>query len=145
MMYGALAWAAWWLVVRPLADASSPWTEPASGFGLLQDQWLCFGYIGGLLLLLTYRPSWTHRLRLFSAAGRMALTNYIAQVIVVDVLASGYGLALRLRPLAYLPAAVALFASLALASQAWLRRYRMGPLEWIWRVITLWGAQPLRR
>jgi uncharacterized protein len=75
----------------------------------------------------------------------MALTNYIAQVVIVDVLASGYGAALRLRPLLYLPAAVLLFAVLALASRAWLARYRMGPLEWAWRCVTYGWAEDRMR
>ena len=34
--------------------------------------------------------------------------------------------------------------SLALAP-AWLARYRMGPMEWLWRSLTYWSRQPLRR
>ena len=144
MSFGLLAWAAWWLVLRHLAsDARTD--ALASGFGLIQEQWLCFTYIGAVVLLLAYRPWWTERLALFGAAGRVALTNYLLQVAVVDVLASGYGLGLRLAPAAYLLGAVLLFTAQALASRAWLERYRMGPLEWVWRVITYWRPQPLRR
>ena len=35
----------------------------------------------------------------FGVAGRMALTNYVLQVAVLDVLASLYGASLRVRPL----------------------------------------------
>lgn len=144
MGYGALAWAAWWLVLRHLA--SDPRAAAlASGVGLIQEQWLCFSYIGAVLLLLAYRPWWTGRLALFGQAGRVALTNYLLQVAIVDVLASGYGLGLRLRPSAYALGAVLLFLLQALASRAWLRRCRMGPLEWIWRVVTYWRPQPLLR
>ena len=58
---------------------------------MLQDQWLCLTYIGAVVLLLAYRPAWTARLALFGRAGRMALTNYMMQAAVLDVLASGYG------------------------------------------------------
>lgn len=146
MSYGALAWAAWWLVLRPLAEAAPAGTDRLfSGLGLFDEQWLAFTYIGAVLLLLAYRPVWTERLALFGWAGRMALTNYIAQVVIVDLLASGYGAGVRLRPLLYAPAGVLLFVVLALASRAWLTRYRMGPLEWAWRVVTYWRPQPLRR
>ena len=146
MSFGAIAWAAWWLGLRQVVEGSAPGAGlMASGFGLLQDQWLCFTYSGAVLLLLAARPRWATRLALFGYAGRMALTNYIAQVIVVDVLASGYGLELRLRPALYLTAAVGLFLGLALASRAWLRRYRLGPLEWAWRVVTYWRMQPILR
>jgi uncharacterized protein len=75
----------------------------------------------------------------------LALTNYLVQVAAVDVLASGYGLGLKLRPLVYVTGALGLFLALALASRAWLTRFRMGPLEWLWRVITYWCRQPLLR
>jgi uncharacterized protein len=113
--------------------------------GFFDDRWLCLTYIGAVLLLLAARPAWTRRLALFGHAGRMALTNYIAQVVIVDLLASGYGAGLRLRPLLYLPAGVLLFTLLALASRAWLTRFRMGPLEWAWRCLTYGRLQPLVR
>lgn len=143
MGFGLFAWATWWLVLRHLATGIRA-AAAAGGFGLLQEQWLCFTYIGAVLLLLTYRPWWTERLALFGAAGRAALTNYLLQVALVDVLASGYGFGLRLAPAAYALGAVMMFATQALASRAWLVRYGMGPLEWVWRVITYWRPQPLR-
>ena len=76
----------------------APIGRSSTGLGLVQDQWLCFTYIGAVVLLLAYRPVWTARLALFGQAGRMALTNYMVQAAVLDVLASGYGLGLKLRP-----------------------------------------------
>jgi uncharacterized protein len=145
MGFGAIAWAAWWLGLRGVVEESTTGASPATGFGLVQDQWLCFTYIGAVLLLLAARPRLAPRLAPFAYAGRMALTNYIVQVIVIDVLASGYGLGLRLRPVLYLPSAIGLFLALALTSRAWLRRYRLGPLEWAWRVVTDWRMQPIAR
>jgi uncharacterized protein len=78
-------------------------------------------------------------------AGRMALTNYLLQAAALDLLASGYGFGLKLRPLAYAPAAVACFAAVAAASTAWLRRFRFGPLEWVWRTVTYARWQPIGR
>jgi uncharacterized protein len=42
-------------------------------------------------------------------------------------------------------AAVVLFAAEAGFSRVWLRRYRFGPFEWIWRTLTYARVQPLRR
>jgi uncharacterized protein len=147
MVFGALSWAAHWLVLRnlpelPIAGATWPLSQ---GFGLLNEQWLCLTYIGAVVLLLAYRPAWTHRLRAIGSAGRMALTNYMLQVAVLDALASGYGLQLKLRPAVYVLAAVLLFSAEAAFSSAWLKRYRFGPLEWLWRTITYARPQPLRR
>ena len=145
MVFGALAWAAWWLVLRHLAERPVPGAASlASGLGLIREQWLCFTYIGAVVLLLAYRPKWTERLALFGQAGRLALTNYLLQVAIVDLLASGYELGLRLRPPAYVLGAGLMFGVQALASRMWLTHFRMGPLEWIWRVVTYWRPEPIR-
>ena len=147
MTFGALAWATSWLVLRRLPQLPVPGArDPLEyGLGLVQDQWLCFTYIGAVVLLLAYRPAWTARLAVFGWAGRMALTNYMVQAAVLDVLASGYGFGLKLRPYAYVAAAVLLFAAEAAVSSAWLARFRFGPLEWLWRTVTYARPQPLRR
>jgi uncharacterized protein len=147
MVFGAVSWAAHWLVLRNLPELPIPGaTWPVSqGMGLLNEQWLCLTYIGAVVLLLAYRPAWTRRLRAIGAAGRMALTNYMLQVAVLDALASAYGMQLKLRPAAYVLAAVLLFSAEAAFSSAWLARYRFGPLEWLWRMITYARPQPLRR
>jgi len=147
MMFGVLAWATSWLVLRQVPELPIPGTsDPLRyGLGLVQDQWLCLTYIGAVVLLLAYRPVWTARLAPFGLAGRMALTNYMVQAAVLDVLASHYGFGLKLRPYAYVAAAVLLFATEAAASGAWLARFRFGPLEWVWRTVTYWRPQRLRR
>jgi uncharacterized protein len=135
------------LVLRNLPVTGRPGLDQALsvGVGLVQDQWLCLAYIGAILLLLAYRPGWTRRLAPVGQAGRMALTNYMVQAALLDLLASGYGWGLRLRPYLYAPAALVCFAAVAAASVAWLRRYRFGPLEWVWRTLTYAEPQPLRR
>ena len=146
MALGALAWACSWLVLLQLSRVGIEAHWPVVlGFGLVQDQWLCLTYIGATLLLLAYRPAWVTRLALFGYAGRMALTNYMVQAAILDALSSAYGWGLRLRPLVYLPAAVVLFGVVASCSRAWLMRFRIGPLEWLWRMATYAAPQPLRR
>ena len=84
MTFGALSWALSWTALRALPEvpiAGADWPLKF-GLGLLQDQWLCLTYIGGIVLLLAYRPQWTERLRLFGEAGRMGLTNYLLQALV---------------------------------------------------------------
>ena len=147
MIFGVVSWALSWTVLRTLPEvpiAGADWPVKA-GFGLIADQWLCFAYIGAVLLLVAFRPQWTERLRLFADAGRMGLTNYLLQALVFDVAGAGYGFALRLRPYAYLLAWPMLFYAQAAVSRAWLRRYRFGPAEWLWRCMTYARLQPLRR
>ena len=146
MTFGALSWAASWLLLRRIPDMGTPEaTWPLEfGLGLVQDQWLCLTYIGAIVLLLAYRPHWRARLAIFAQAGRMAFTNYFLQIIVIDLLASGYGVGLKLRPLLYLPATLALFGVEAALSRWWLARHRYGPLEWLWRSVTYARWQPWR-
>jgi uncharacterized protein len=122
MLFGAAAWAVSWTA--------------GDVIGLLQDQWLCFTYIGAVVLLLAFRPEWTRRLGVFAVAGRMALTNYMLQAAVLDVLSSAYGANLKLRPFVYPFAAAGLFGVEAAFSRMWLARHRFGPLEWLWRIAT---------
>ena len=147
MSFGALSWALSWTVLRALPDVSIPGADwPVKfGFGLLQDQWLSFTYAGGVLLVLAAHPGWTTSLRAFADAGRMGLTNYLLQALVIDLLGARYGLGLRLRPVAHLYAAPLLFAAQAAMSRTWLMRFRFGPAEWLWRSITYARRQPLRR
>jgi uncharacterized protein len=58
---------------------------------------------------------------------------------------TGYGVGHKLRPRAYVVAAVLLFVTEAWVSHAWLARYRFGPLERLWRVLTYARLQPLPR
>ena len=147
MTFGVLSWALNWLVLSNLPATGSAGLDHALavGFGFVQDQWLCLAYIGAVLLLLAKLPVWTARLAPVGQAGRMALTNYMVQAALLDLLASGYGFGLRLRPYVYAPAALVCFVVVAAASVAWLRRYRFGPLEWVWRTVTYAEPQPLLR
>ena len=147
MAFGFASWALYWGVLFQIpAGRFAPidW-QVRYGFGVVTEQWLCFTFIGGMLLLLAFRPEWRSRLDWVGAAGRMALTNYMLQVAALDFIVSGYGLSLRLRPAAGVVAAAALFGAEVLLSRWWLARYRFGPCEWVWRSLTYGSVQPMRR
>lgn len=82
-------------------------------------------------------------LRVFAPVGRMALSNYIAQSLVFALVFFGYGLGQfgRHGPAATLAFGVLLFIAQTVASRWWLRRYRFGPLEWLWRAL-MYGRRP---
>jgi uncharacterized protein len=147
MAFGAIAWACSWTVLRRLPGTGIPGADGplANGLGVLQDQWLCLTYMGAGLLLFSYHPVWTSRLGAVGRAGRMALTNYLLQAAVLDALASGWGSGLKLRPYHYVLAAPVLFGAEAALSVAWLRAFRFGPLEWLWRTATYARPQPFHR
>jgi len=114
------------------------------GFGLVRDMWLSFAYMGVVLLLVAHNRDWLRRLAAFGWTGRMALTNYMIQVMILDFTFSKYALGLEVRPLVGLAMAIALFVLDALFSRWWLARFRYGPFEWLWRSATYARWQPLR-
>lgn len=146
MGFGVASWAAaTWLfpiqvtlspdVPMPLGVATSLATR-FNLFNLIRVEWLALTYMGAVLLLVAHDRTWLRRLSAFGVAGRMALTNYLLQVILLDVARSHYGLALQMPPLLGPVAALALFWLNVRFSRWWLSRYRFGPLEWLWRSAT---------
>ncbi|MCS6949394.1 MAG: DUF418 domain-containing protein [bacterium] len=81
-----------------------------------------------------------------AAVGRMALTNYLLQSVVCTLLFYHYGLGLygKVGVAAGLALSCVLFAAQAVFSVWWLRRYRFGPAEWLWRTLTYGQRQPMR-
>ena len=79
------------------------------------------------------------------AVGQMALTNYLAQsviaVLVLNVVLGG----VELTRTWLLLFCLAMWAAHLLWSPFWLRRYRFGPVEWIWRAATYRRRQFLCR
>jgi uncharacterized protein len=56
----------------------------------------------------------------------------------------GFGRAFRLGPAAVTAWAVMIFAVQVVVCQWWLKRFRFGPVEWLWRSLTYLKWQPLR-
>jgi uncharacterized protein len=86
-------------------------------------------------------------LQRFTALGRMALTNYLMHSVILTTLFYGYGLGLygavpRFWQIGFV---VAVVAFQLWFSPFWLRKYRFGPVEWLWRSLTYWKRQPMRR
>ena len=85
--------------------------------------------------------------RQLGAVGRMAFTNYIAQSIVMTVLFYGFGFGLmgRVGVAAGLGLSTLIFSAQAWGSGWWLKRYRFGPLEWLWRCLMYGAWQPWKK
>ncbi|MFL6674262.1 MAG: DUF418 domain-containing protein [Massilia sp.] len=107
---------------------------------------LALGYAACTVALLEYAPG-RRALRGFGAVGKMAFTNYMMQSLVAGWIFYGYGLGQfgRLDAPTVLALAVAIYVAQCWFSRWWLRRYRFGPLEWIWRTLTYGALQPMGR
>jgi uncharacterized protein len=104
------------------------------------------GYAAVLILLIKLDAFAGLRRRL-AAVGQMAFSNYLFQSIVASVLFLGWGLGLagRFDYAEQLLVVAAICAFQLAASPLWLARYRFGPAEWVWRSLTYWRRQPMRR
>ena len=95
-------------------------------------------------LLLSQKEVWQKRLGFFAPYGRMALTNYIFQSVIGTFFIFGWGLGylgqIRVSFL-FILALVFIFVQ-ATISKYWLRTFRYGPLEWLWRCGTYMKWQP---
>jgi uncharacterized protein len=78
--------------------------------------------------------------------GRMGLTTYLAQTLfgVVVFYGLGFGLLGRVGAAAAVGMSIAFFIVQILLAQAWAKRFRMGPVEWLWRSLTYFKLQPIR-
>lgn len=94
---------------------------------------MALGYLG-LLMWWNEKTSGVliNRIR---ALGKTALTNYIGQTVVCVVLASLLPREWLSRTTVFLLIIVIWWAQLYLAEK-WLKRYRFGPLEYLWRCAT---------
>ncbi|WP_157254077.1 DUF418 domain-containing protein [Nonomuraea typhae] len=131
--------ALWMQVGTPVDAAAFPVWFAVAGL-LMAGVYVC------LLLVLLAGPLRQALERVFVPLGRMALSNYLSATVVVLVVARVVGGP----PEGWGPVAVPVIAGGVVAVQwvvcsLWLRRFRQGPLEWLWRWAT-WGRRPpLRR
>jgi uncharacterized protein len=127
-------------------SADRPPAAPAVLLEALSSVPLALAYAAALFLWLI-PPRTIPLAGALADVGRTALSNYVAQSVVLGFVFYGYGLGLfgRLGPAAALPIGLALYAAQLGLSRAWLRRYRFGPLEWLWRSLSYGRPQPLRR
>lgn len=118
----------------------------------LPDLWNYFGavftsigYAAGILAVVTTGALAGLRRRL-AAVGRMAFTNYLSQSVITAVLFLGWGLGMagRLDYAQQLLVVAAIGVVQLIVSPLWLAKFRLGPLEWLWRSLTYWRRQALR-
>ena len=104
------------------------------------------GYAAAILYLIS-RDAFTSLRKRLAAVGQMAFSNYLFHSIATSVLflGWGFGLAGRFDYAEQLLVVAAIWIVQLLVSPLWLSRFRFGPAEWLWRSLTYWKRQPLRR
>jgi uncharacterized protein len=107
---------------------------------------LCLAYTGGIMLLVNNGLAATLTAGL-AAVGRMALTNYLAHTVICTTIFYGHGLGLygRVERTGQISIVLAVLVCQLALSPLWLRSYRFGPMEWLWRTLTYGKRQTFRR
>lgn len=106
---------------------------------------LAAGYISGLALIFL-NVNLRRFIAPFAAVGRIALTDYLMQSVLCTLFFYHYttGLFGRVGPAMALIPTVVLYSAQVVFSNWWLRHYRFGPMEWLWRGLT-YGKFPSMR
>jgi uncharacterized protein len=124
-----------------------PWHFALDGhFNYVGSILMALGYVGVVMRLCQSGTLAGLRRRL-AAVGRMALTNYLMQTLLMTFIFYGWGLANYGRVERYQLSlfVVGTWAIQLVISPIWLSRFRFGPAEWVWRTLTYGRAQPMRR
>ncbi|MFH1689958.1 MAG: DUF418 domain-containing protein [Candidatus Eisenbacteria bacterium] len=138
----------WLGIARRFADG---WTVPWSFFnGSQYNYWasafVALAYVS--VVMLVVKTGVLGKLqRALAAAGRMAFTNYLMQTVICTTIFYGHGLGLfgRMERAGQILIVFAVWAFQLWFSMFWLKRFRFGPSEWLWRTLTYLKPQPMRR
>jgi uncharacterized protein len=101
----------------------------------------------GLIVSAFQKEKWRQRLMNFYEVGRMGLSTYLMQALVGTVLLFGYGFGWLgdFGAGIWATIAVIVFILQILFSKWWLARFQYGPVEWLWRSLTYFKVQSLKR
>lgn len=117
--------------------------------GIAQDFFFLTGNLGLIMcyvcgLTLAFQKQKFRKILLILApTGRMSLSNYLLQSIIGALIFYGIGLGYfgRFGPTLSIPLTVVLFGGQVLFSRYWLRRFELGPLEWMLRTVLSWNGE----
>ncbi len=130
-------------------NESAGWSlEYSFNFGPLYNYWgsilVALGWTG-LVMLVCQAGGLRSATRPFAAAGRMALTCYLLQSIIATTIFYGHGWGRfgHFERWQQLWTVVAIWTFLLVFASIWLRSFRYGPFEWLWRSLTYLKWQPM--
>lgn len=151
--------AVWTMTLGLLSEAGLTWfgyahesatlAPLAEGLHEFGSMLLALGYVGVLRYLVQHGSSaaLSKGFAWISAAGRMALTNYLLQSILANVYFTFLGFAWydTLTQPQLLALVCTTYAGQVALSVVWLNYFKSGPFEWAWRSATKLQALPLLR
>jgi uncharacterized protein len=107
---------------------------------------IALGHLG--LIMLLYKNGILSILwRWLSRVGQMAFTNYLMQSLIGITIFYGFGFAFfgTLERYQWYIVVGCIWTFQIIFSNLWLKYFRFGPFEWLWRSLTYWKKQPMKR
>ncbi|WP_166786809.1 DUF418 domain-containing protein [Jeotgalibacillus salarius] len=117
-------------------------TPIAEGLNTFGGPFLMLFYVASIVLI-TRKSSIEKMLMPFASVGRMALTNYLMQSIIAVIIFNGYGFGLfgQVSKTQGVLIAIAIYTVQVVLSHVLLKRYKQGPMEYVWKKWTYSGGE----
>jgi len=135
-----------WEVVTYVSSGFEPfWAAAARPSYDVGRMAMALGYIGLVMIICKLDILVWLRYAL-ARVGQMALTNYLSQSLICNIIFMGFGFGLfaQLERFEIYYVVFGVWVFQILFSVYWLKHYRFGPAEWLWRSLTYKKKQSLR-
>ena len=136
--------AAVFIILHPAAKTAIELQSTGQTLFFYGQAILCAGYIG-MFVKLSLKPWFIRFFSWLAPLGKMALTNYISHSIILTSVFYGYagGMFGEIARGQQALIVIAIIFMQVVLSTLWLKAFRFGPLEWLWRSMTYLKIQPL--
>ena len=114
-------------------------------FNYIGSVGVALGYIA-IVMLICKSVKYEGFKNLFGAVGKMAFTNYILMSLIAMFIFYGNGLGMygQIERKFQILIVFGIWIIIMIISPLWLKKFRFGPLEWLWRVLTYWKVQAIK-
>jgi uncharacterized protein len=121
-------------------------TGTTFNYNYIGSVFVALGWVGAIMLV-ARSGALRWLIGALAAVGQMAFTNYLMQSIICTTIFYGHGLGYfgRFDYLEQFYVVLGVWLVELIWSPWWLKRFRFGPFEWLWRSLTYWTLQPMRR
>ncbi len=109
-------------------------------FNYLGSVGTALGYVG-IIMLIAQSTKFRGFKKVMSSVGRMAFTNYLLMTLLATYIFYGHGLGLygSVDRINQVFICLGIWILLISISPLWLKHFRFGPLESMWRILTYWN------
>jgi uncharacterized protein len=117
-----------------------------SQFNYIGSIGVALGYIG-IIMLICKSDGFKRFKNVMSSVGKMAFTHYILMSAIATFIFYGHGLGLygQVERIYQLLIVIGIWAIILVISPLWLKKFRYGPLEWLWRTLTYRKNIPMKK